>query len=298
MDPTLAGKTPGATQTTPDPLPRMAHHRRAHSESFFHDILLDDMDLFNLDVPSLAIDSDSSYGPDCEPKRSKQVGPTGSSSTHFRSLSVDDDFFDCETLNQQSGLGDGVSTTSFEHDKKCVGVDEMAQLSLVDPKRAKRILANRQSAARSKERKVRYTSELERKVQTLQSEATTLSAQVTMMQRDTSGMTIENKELMLRLQALEQQAQLRDALNETLREEVNRLKIETGQVPPLNGNSYNQALPPQFSSHPQMYNNFINHQGYQAQQQQPTRIPPSAINYDEARHGQPQASFPNYDQRV
>lgn len=45
-----------------------------------------------------------------------------------------------------------------------------------------RILANRQSAARSKERKIRYTNELERKVQTLQSEATTLSAQVTMLQ--------------------------------------------------------------------------------------------------------------------
>lgn len=45
-----------------------------------------------------------------------------------------------------------------------------------------RILANRQSAARSKERKIRYTGELERKVQTLQNEATTLSAQVTMLQ--------------------------------------------------------------------------------------------------------------------
>ena len=45
-----------------------------------------------------------------------------------------------------------------------------------------RILANRQSAARSKERKIRYTSELERKVQTLQTEATMLSAQVTMLQ--------------------------------------------------------------------------------------------------------------------
>lgn len=45
-----------------------------------------------------------------------------------------------------------------------------------------RILANRQSAARSKERKMRYTGELERKVQTLQSEATTLSAQVTLLQ--------------------------------------------------------------------------------------------------------------------
>lgn len=45
-----------------------------------------------------------------------------------------------------------------------------------------RILANRQSAARSKERKMRYISELERKVQSLQTEATTLSAQLTLLQ--------------------------------------------------------------------------------------------------------------------
>lgn len=45
-----------------------------------------------------------------------------------------------------------------------------------------RILANRQSAARSKERKARYITELERKVQTLQTEATTLSAQLTLFQ--------------------------------------------------------------------------------------------------------------------
>lgn len=45
-----------------------------------------------------------------------------------------------------------------------------------------RIWANRQSAARSKERKTRYIFELERKVQTLQTEATTLSAQLTLLQ--------------------------------------------------------------------------------------------------------------------
>jgi hypothetical protein len=45
-----------------------------------------------------------------------------------------------------------------------------------------RILANRQSAARSKERKMRYIAELERKVQTLQTEGTTLSAQFSMLQ--------------------------------------------------------------------------------------------------------------------
>ena len=45
-----------------------------------------------------------------------------------------------------------------------------------------RILANRVSAARSKERKIKYTGELEKKVQTLQTEATTLSAQLTLLQ--------------------------------------------------------------------------------------------------------------------
>ncbi|KAE8721599.1 Transcription factor RF2b [Hibiscus syriacus] len=93
-----------------------------------------------------------------------------------------------------------------------------------------RIIANRQSAARSKERKARYITELERKVQTLQTEATTLSAQLTLFQRDTTGLTTENTELKLRLQAMEQQAQLRDALNEALKKEVERLKIATGEI--------------------------------------------------------------------
>ncbi|KAK3022389.1 hypothetical protein RJ639_047363 [Escallonia herrerae] len=93
-----------------------------------------------------------------------------------------------------------------------------------------KILANRQSAARSKERKARYISELERKVQTLQTEATTLSAQLTMFQRDTTGLSSENTELKLRLQAMEQQAQLRDALNDALKQEVERLRIATGEI--------------------------------------------------------------------
>lgn len=45
-----------------------------------------------------------------------------------------------------------------------------------------RILANRQSAARSKERKLKYIAELEQKIQKLQTESTSLSAQLTTMQ--------------------------------------------------------------------------------------------------------------------
>ncbi|CAN6468065.1 unnamed protein product [Victoria cruziana] len=123
--------------------------------------------------------------------------------------------------------------------KKAMAADKLAELAMVDPKRAKRILANRQSAARSKERKARYVLELERQVQTLQTEATTLSAQLTLFQRDTTGLTSENSELKLRLQAMEQQAQLRDALNEALKGEVQRLKIATGEMSPSSAEAFN-----------------------------------------------------------
>lgn len=155
---------------------------------------------------------------------------------HRRTSSMDGS----SSSSMMFGGGDSV----MDGVKKAMPPEKLAELALIDPKRAKRILANRQSAARSKERKIRYTSELERKVHTLQTEATTLSAQVTMLQRDTSGLTTENKELKLRLQALEQQAQLRDALNEALRQEVQRLRIATGQIPPGNENSSMRGLFP------------------------------------------------------
>ncbi|KAL6216225.1 hypothetical protein ACLB2K_009451 [Fragaria x ananassa] len=114
--------------------------------------------------------------------------------------------------------------------KKIMESEKLSEIAVSDPKRAKRILANRQSAARSKERKMRYIVELEHKVQTLQTEATTLSAQVTKLQRDSMGFTSENNELKFRLQAMEQQAQLKDALNEALTGEVQRLRISAAEL--------------------------------------------------------------------
>ncbi|KAL9233868.1 hypothetical protein vseg_008805 [Gypsophila vaccaria] len=107
---------------------------------------------------------------------------------------------------------------------------KLAELWIADPKRAKRILANRQSAARSKERKARYMVELEKKVQALQTEATALSAQLSLFERDTSGLSSENTELRRQLESMEQQAQLRDALNDALQQELDRLKVATGET--------------------------------------------------------------------
>lgn len=130
-------------------------------------------------------------------------------------------------INFKMELGNGEFTEAEL--KKILSNEKLTEIARTDPRRVKRILANRLSAARSKERKMLYISELEGKVQTLQTEATTLSAQLTLMQRDLSGLANENNGLKLRLQAMEQQAQLQDALNKALMEEVQRLKLATGQ---------------------------------------------------------------------
>ncbi|KZV34837.1 hypothetical protein F511_00739 [Dorcoceras hygrometricum] len=124
----------------------------------------------------------------------------------------------------------GLEDITPAESKKAMSAANLAELALVDPKRAKRIWANRQSAARSKERKLRYIGELEKKIQTLQTEATSLSGQLTLLQRDTNGLSAENSELKLRLQTTEQQVHLQDALNDALKEEIQHLKVLTGQT--------------------------------------------------------------------
>ncbi|TVU04778.1 hypothetical protein EJB05_47912, partial [Eragrostis curvula] len=114
--------------------------------------------------------------------------------------------------------------------KKAMSAAKLAELALIDPKKAKRIINNRQSAARSKERKMRYISELERKVQFMQREATALSTQLALLQRDTAGLSAENNELKIRLQNTEHQVHLQDALNDALKSELQRLKVATGQM--------------------------------------------------------------------
>uniref|UniRef100_M8BYD1 Transcription factor RF2a n=1 Tax=Aegilops tauschii TaxID=37682 RepID=M8BYD1_AEGTA len=111
-------------------------------------------------------------------------------------------------------------------------------------KGAKRIWANRQSAARSKERKMRYISELERKVQTLHAEATTLSTQLALLHRDTAGLSTKNSELKMRLQNVQQQIHLQDALNDALKSELQRLKMATSHMGNTVGGMMNLIGPP------------------------------------------------------
>ncbi|CDP07427.1 unnamed protein product [Coffea canephora] len=206
-----------------------------------------------------------------EGNKRSAIGDIAPAARHFRSLSVDSAFgslhFNEVSPKLPSAAGIHVSQLSpsnlasensakFSLDfgnaefseaevKKIMTDERLAEIALSDPKRAKRVLANRQSAARSKERKLRYISELEHKVLTLQTEATTLSAQLTVLQKDFSELTNQNNELKFRLQAMEQQARLRDALHEALTAEVQRLKLAAAELGEDDGSSTSmiQQLP-------------------------------------------------------
>ncbi|XP_052144892.1 basic leucine zipper 19 [Oryza glaberrima] len=95
---------------------------------------------------------------------------------------------------------------------------------IADPKRVKRILANRQSAQRSRVRKLQYISELERSVTTLQMEVSALSPRVAFLDHQRSLLTVGNSHLKQRIAALAQDKIFKDAHQEALKKEIERLR--------------------------------------------------------------------------
>ncbi|XP_057457582.1 basic leucine zipper 2-like isoform X2 [Lotus japonicus] len=88
--------------------------------------------------------------------------------------------------------------------------------TVVDPKRVKRILANRQSAQRSRVRKLQYISELERSVTTLQTEVSALSPRVAFLDHQRLILNVDNSTLKQRIAALAQDKIFKDDENCTL----------------------------------------------------------------------------------
>ncbi|KAK8527462.1 hypothetical protein V6N13_085292 [Hibiscus sabdariffa] len=96
--------------------------------------------------------------------------------------------------------------------------------TIVDPKRVKRILANRQSAQRSRVRKLQYISELERSVTTLQTEVSALSPRVAFLDHQRLILNVDNSALKQRIAALAQDKIFKDAHQEALKKEIERLR--------------------------------------------------------------------------
>ncbi|KAM5586169.1 basic leucine zipper 34-like [Rosa sericea] len=124
--------------------------------------------------------------------------------------------------------------------------------SPADPKRVKRILANRQSAQRSRVRKLQYISELERSVTSLQSEVSALSPRVAFLDHQRLILNVDNSALKQRIAALAQDKLFKDAHQEALKKEIERLRQvyhhQTLKKMGNNANNNNQnaaSAPPQ-----------------------------------------------------
>ncbi|KAG4981480.1 Basic leucine zipper 61 [Glycine soja] len=123
---------------------------------------------------------------------------------------------------------------------------------VVDPKRVKRILANRQSAQRSRVRKLQYISELERSVTTLQTEVSALSPRVAFLDHQRLILNVDNSALKQRIAALAQDKIFKDAHQEALKKEIERLRqiYHQQNLQKMNNNNNNlQQTPP--TSQPQ-----------------------------------------------
>lgn len=95
---------------------------------------------------------------------------------------------------------------------------------ITDPKRVKRILANRQSAQRSRVRKLQYINELERSVTSLQAEVSVLSPRVAFLDHQRLLLNVDNGALKQRIAALTQDKIFKDALQDSLKRELERLR--------------------------------------------------------------------------
>ncbi|CAM6020945.1 unnamed protein product [Sphagnum balticum] len=96
--------------------------------------------------------------------------------------------------------------------------------STIDVKRAKRILANRQSAQRSRVRKLQYISELERSVTALQAEITAMAPQVAFYEHRRAILNMDNNTIKQKMAAIVQGQLFKDAHNEGLKTELQRLR--------------------------------------------------------------------------
>ncbi|XP_072999152.1 transcription factor RF2a-like [Typha latifolia] len=226
----------------PDTRPRNTGHRRTHSEIislsdgndndddelFF---MLKDMEKFNSSCEEI---SRVLEGEPLEPHQVEEAAAVGASALspppcsrlrhqHGRSMDESSSFNSQLVRLSMQGL-------SPAETRKAMSVEKLANIALVDPKRAKRMWENRQSAARSKERKIQYKAELERRVQALQTETTMLATKISLVENDIIGLTAENSEMKLYLQSIKQQIHFQDALNDALKEEIKWLRIATSQM--------------------------------------------------------------------
>ena len=204
--------TRGHTSTQND------HHFDRFDDEQFMSMFKDDDGLHHNNNPS-------------QDNNNNNVGPTGSSS-NTSTLSDHNSFNGDKELPSDHNMKHG---NNNEVHSQCKTEPEDGTASnnnsgdssvtrILDPKRVKRILANRQSAQRSRVRKLQYITELERSVTSLQAEVSVLSPRVAFLDHQRLLLNVDNSSLKQRIAALAQDKIFKDAHQESLKREIERLR--------------------------------------------------------------------------
>ncbi|KAE9585167.1 putative transcription factor bZIP family [Lupinus albus] len=236
---------------------RRGSHRRSASDSItFHETAFDGLDedqlvsMFSDDyatvgVPPVQTSSTSNPSSPCSDQNSNNDDKPMAMALDVVNHEVKPEN---ETVEEESSCkNDAAAQPPFAATTGCTE-------TVSDPKRVKRILANRQSAQRSRVRKLQYISELERSVTSLQSEVSALSPRVAFLDHQRLILNVDNSALKQRIAALAQDKIFKDAHQEALKNEIERLRQIYVQQQNLQkmGNSINNNGHGRQSPQPQM----------------------------------------------
>ncbi|WCJ37320.1 Basic-leucine zipper (bZIP) transcription factor family protein [Euphorbia peplus] len=196
---------------------------------------------------------------------------------------------DLESENQQPGADEHNEIAATPRPvirplRKAVSAETLARLTLYEPKKAKRIITNRMSAVRAKEKKKLYTFMLEHKLQTLQAEAATTNSRLTFLQTEGLGLSSENARLREEMDMVIRQIHFQDTLNEGIRSEVQNLRMVTR----VGGNQQQAGQ----GMLPNNVNHNINNVGIDSRIATEHFFP--AANYDMMNNDQFHNQLPNY----
>ncbi|XP_060209511.1 basic leucine zipper 61-like [Lycium barbarum] len=171
------------------------------------------MSMFNNDVHDMSCSNPSSPSEYINDNEDKSMNNTSNQKMQQQFKSENDEVQSlCKNTEELPAANQNASTNEYSSER------------VVDPKRIKRILANRQSAQRSRVRKLQYVSELERSVSTLQAEVSVLSPRVAFLDHQRLLLNVDNSALRQKIAALAQDKLFKDAHQEALKREIERLR--------------------------------------------------------------------------
>ncbi|CAN4075466.1 unnamed protein product [Withania somnifera] len=199
----LSSTTPGSGGTT-----------NGHEEFERFDDEQQIMSMFNDDINDMSCSNPSSPSDYINVNEDKKINGPDQLMQQFKSDQNEEVQSSCKTIEEPAAANYQNASTNNEYSSERV----------VDPKRIKRILANRQSAQRSRVRKLQYVSELERSVTTLQAEVSVLSPRVAFLDHQRLLLNVDNSALRQKIAALAQDKLFKDAHQEALKAEIERLR--------------------------------------------------------------------------